>query len=107
MEIEKYLVTAFVDLTEYKRKEAVIRASEARYQAIVAKGTEGILLVGPLRKKILEATRPFLHLLGHSRQEKDGFTLYELMVQDRELVDRDVSNLAADQLHSIGDRHFR
>lgn len=106
-ETEKYLVTAFVDLTEHKRKEAVIRASEARYQAIVEKGTEGILLVDPLRKKILEATRPFLQLVGYSREETDGFTLYDLMVQDRELVDRDVSNLAVDQLHSIGDRQFR
>lgn len=100
------LLTVIDDVSEQRRLENLLRASEERYHAVAEDGWEGILLVDASNKKILEVTRSFLQLLGYSRSEILKSTLYELIGLGREKIDQDVAQVFANQINSLGERPF-
>lgn len=52
--------------------------SEARYRAVVAQASEGILLVDPETLRVLEANRAFLDNAGYARQPEAGLNLADV-----------------------------
>ncbi|HEU0224209.1 MAG TPA: EAL domain-containing protein [Steroidobacteraceae bacterium] len=52
--------------------------TEARYRAVVAQATEGIVLVDPASLRILEANRAFLDNAGYDRQPETGLGLADV-----------------------------
>lgn len=104
---EHYLFTLIHDITEQKRAERLLHSSEERYYAVAEQGWEGIFLVDPTNKKILEATRFFLQMVGYSQLEITRFTLYDLIALKSEVIDSDVGQALLAQIYSIGEWPFR
>jgi two-component system cell cycle sensor histidine kinase/response regulator CckA len=102
-----YLLEVFRDIGVQKETEELLRLSEERYQAIAEQGWEGIVLVDPVNKKILEATAPFLRLLGYTRQEVASLSLYDLTAKNPAIVDNDIGNAVASKSRLIGEWPFR
>jgi PAS domain S-box-containing protein len=102
-----HLVLAIQDLTGQKRACELLQESEDRYHAVAEQAWEGILLVDPASKRILEATRSLLQLLGYDRTEILHLTLYDLMAIEQEALDRDVAQVVGEQHRTAGDRPFR
>ncbi|MGH9425429.1 MAG: PAS domain S-box protein, partial [Terriglobia bacterium] len=108
IEIEdvNHLVVSVQDITEQKRTEKVLHDTEELYHAVAEQGWEGILLVDFTSKKILQATRSFLQLLGYSHSEIVRFTLHNLIAREREAIDSDMNQISMGQLYSVGERPF-
>jgi two-component system, cell cycle sensor histidine kinase and response regulator CckA len=102
-----YLIQTFRDITVQKNSEELLRLSEERYQAMAQQGWEGIILVDPVSRKILEATSPFLLLTGYTRSEVANLTLYDIVEKDRAVLDNDISNVMAGGTRVIGEWPFR
>jgi PAS domain S-box-containing protein len=90
-----------------KQAEESLRESEERYHTVAEQGWEGIFLFNPNSKKIVEATRSFLQLVGYNRAEVAHLTIYDLVAGDRETIDRDVEQVLVNQNYSIGELSLR
>lgn len=90
-----------------RNTEKLLKLSEERYQAIAEQGWEGIALVDPVSKKILEATSPFLLLTGYTRLEIASLSLYDLTARDPAIVDNDMGHALASKSRVIGEWPFR
>jgi PAS domain S-box-containing protein len=90
-----------------KQAEKSLRESEERYHTVAEQGWEGIFLFNPNSKKIVEATRSFLQLVGYNRAEVAHLTIYDLIAGDRETIDRDVEQVLVNQSYSIGELSLR
>lgn len=58
-----------------RRAEDALRASEARYRAVVNEAAEGIILVDAGTARILEANAAFQHIVGYAAEELAGMPL--------------------------------
>jgi PAS domain S-box-containing protein len=104
---ENHLLEIFRDTTVQKNTEQLLRLSEERYQAMAEQGWEGIVLVDPVSEKILEATGPFLQLVGYTRSEIASLCLYDLTTKNPAIVDNDIRNALASKSRVIGEWPFR
>jgi PAS domain S-box-containing protein len=102
-----HLLEVFRDISVQKNTEKLLRLSEERYQAIAEQGWEGILLVDPVSKKILEATGPFLQLIGYTASEIVNLSLYDITAKNPAVVDEDIANTLASKNRVIGEWPFR
>src|ERR1700687_2736259 len=95
------------DTSVQKNTEKLLRLSEERYQAIAEQGWEGIALVDPISKKILEVTGPFLLLTGYTRSEIASLSLYDLTAKNPAIVDNDMGHALASKSRVMGEWPFR
>jgi two-component system, cell cycle sensor histidine kinase and response regulator CckA len=66
------------DIRERKRAEESLRSSETRYRRLFEAAQDGVLIVDPVSRQILDAN-PFLtDLLGYRREELVGKELWEI-----------------------------
>jgi two-component system cell cycle sensor histidine kinase/response regulator CckA len=90
-----------------EQTENSLRESEQRYYAVAEQSWEGIFLFNPVSKKIVEATRSFLQLIGRNRGEILQLTLYDLIARERETIDNDIGLILTNQHCTIGELPFR
>lgn len=84
-----------------------LRASEARYQAVVEQAAEGIFLFDAGTKNILEANSAFQQMFGYTAAEVTRLRVYDLIPHDPQGVDRNVER-ALEQRHIlVGERSYR
>lgn len=86
--------------------ENALRESEEKYRAVVRQISEGIILIDPLTKKIIEANNAYCTLIGYTNQEILSVKLSELVATDPEISDsimrrvlRDRLNLTQESIH--------
>ena len=96
-----------VEVTEREQAEAALRASEARYRAVVEQATEGIFLFDAASKRLLEANPAFCRLLGYAEADLDTLTLYDVVAHDRASIDANTARIGAAGQHLIGERAYR
>ena len=94
----------YARLLIYRKKEL---ESQARYSAVIKQASEGIILVDPADKSILEVNTAFLDLLGFSTAELGGMSLYELFSGDPSTVDLDVAQVRKCKQRFLGEGSFR
>ena len=97
------LENALASLNERERR---LRESKERYQAVVEQAGEGIFLFDPRTKRILEANPAFREMFGYAAEEVDGMTLYDLIPQDAEGVDRNVERALQQRYLLVGEREY-
>ncbi|MDQ3639389.1 MAG: PAS domain S-box protein, partial [Actinomycetota bacterium] len=95
------------DITECKRSEAALKQSEELYRAVVEQAAEGIYLVDPDTKLILESNPAFCRLLGRTGEELSGMTLYDVVAHDTGSVDLNIRRILEEGRHFIGGRQYR
>jgi PAS domain S-box-containing protein len=95
------------DVTERKRLEEARGESEERYRAVIEQAGEGIFLFDPHSKRILETNPAFREMFGYGEEEVGGITLYDLVPQDPEGVDRNVERALRQRHVLVGEREYR
>ncbi|MBL0209535.1 MAG: PAS domain S-box protein [Holophagaceae bacterium] len=95
------------DITESRRTEAALEASEARYRAVVEQAGEMIFFFEVTTKRIVEANDAFQLTLGYGAGDLETLTLYDLVEADRESVDRNVAHVVSEQYYHVGRRRYR
>ncbi|AFZ46388.1 diguanylate cyclase/phosphodiesterase with PAS/PAC sensor(s) [Cyanobacterium stanieri PCC 7202] len=89
---------------EFKNKnyiEEALRESEEKYRAVVRQISEGIILVDPMTKDILEANNAYCSLTGHSSQEILSLKLYDLVAVDGEIIDSIIDKIHQNRLDLV------
>lgn len=85
-------------ISQHERQE-----KEERYRAVVAQASEGIFLVDADSKSFLEANAALQNLLGFSSKELLGLTLYDVVADTRESVERDVEYIHTKKQNFAGE----
>ena len=94
-------ITAIADVTERKRADEGLRASEQRYRRLFEAARDGVLILDAATGKIIDAN-PFLtQILGYTRKDLIGKELWEIGV----LADNWANRLAFAELQR--DKYIR
>ena len=107
VELIKSVAERCWDSMERARAVRYLRRSEERYRAVVEQAGEGIFLFDPETKHILEANPAFQKMFGYEAEELKGVTLYDLVPQDNEGVDRNVERALERGYLLVGERLYR
>ena len=94
-QIENYIFS-FQERLEVEEK---IRESEEKYRAIVRQISEGIILVDPTSKRIIEANNAYCSLVGYSNQEITSLRIYDLVATDPEIQDSIIEQVQKNALN--------
>jgi diguanylate cyclase (GGDEF)-like protein/PAS domain S-box-containing protein len=68
---------SLLDVTERKQAEAVLKASEERFQTLFDRASEGILIVS-LEGKVIAVNDAFARMHGYTREEMQAMSLRDL-----------------------------
>lgn len=81
--------------------------SEVRYRAVIAQATDGIFLLDAHSKRFLEANAALEKLLGYTLKEILQLTLYDVLVENPETIDRDIQQILTAGQHFTGEQQYR
>lgn len=79
--------------------ENALRESEEKYRAVVRQISEGIILIDPITKKIIEANNAYCTLMGYTNQEILSLKLSDLVATDPEISDSIIRRVLRDRLN--------
>ena len=96
---------------EYKRTEEARKESEARYAAIVQQATDGIYILDPQTKIILDANTAFLKMIGRSKSEIGSLYVYDFVRHPKVEIDRIIDQIRSKKSENnrgfiIGERTY-
>jgi diguanylate cyclase (GGDEF)-like protein/PAS domain S-box-containing protein len=97
----------FRDITERKRAQEALRESEERYRAVVERTTDGIFLADFATMRVLESNAALQELLGYADEELRGMSLYDLIAEPPESIDRNTCHILDEKSFLIGERRYR
>jgi PAS domain S-box-containing protein len=95
------------DITERVHAEQAMRESEERYRSLVEQSADGIILIDPETKRILEANPSYQRLLGYSTSELVELTLTEITTAAEENIDSSIQSVLSNGSYFIGERRHR
>ena len=104
---QRFLAGMAVDRTAERRAEDALRASEEKFRAVVDGLAEGVLLVDPESKRILESNAAARRLFGFAAEELAARTLYDLCTHDPASVDANCERILDLGRLSVGRRRYR
>jgi len=96
---ENQLIRSYIfDFTQRKEIEEELKETEARYRAIVKQISEGIVLIDPVNKKILDANVAYCNLLGYTLEEIKELTLDKIVAINHEILEQDIERILTEKL---------
>lgn len=101
------LASLAMEASERQRAEAALRESEECYRAVVEQTSEMIFLADLDTKLLLEANPAFQNLLGYASEEILKLTLYDIIGESPETIDRNIQHILAQRNYFIGKRQYR
>lgn len=105
--VREALARARSEIAERKHTELALRESEEKYRAIASQAGEAIFLFDGETLHILEANDGFQRLLGYAADEVEGLTLYDIVAEEPQSIERNVRRALAEKRISIGERPYR
>jgi diguanylate cyclase (GGDEF)-like protein/PAS domain S-box-containing protein len=81
--------------------ETALRNSEEKYRAVVRQVSEGIVLIDPTSKQIIEANSAYCGLVGYDSQEILNLKLYDLVSVDVEVIDSIIRKIHLERLDLV------
>ncbi|MGI0483737.1 putative bifunctional diguanylate cyclase/phosphodiesterase, partial [Geminocystis sp. CENA526] len=94
-EIKSYIFS----FSERDSIENALRESEEKYRAVVRQISEGIILIDPITKQIIEANNAYCTLIGYTNQEILSLKLSDLVATDSEISDSIIRKVIHDRLN--------
>ena len=95
------------DITDRVQTERALADSEERFRAVVEQSADCIFLIDLDSRAIVEANPALSILLGYTREELLGMTLYDFVDHDREDVDERIREIIAANGAFLGERTYR
>jgi len=92
------ILVGIQDITEILHLEATTRRSEVRYRRLFEAAKDGVLIMDPETRKVIDANPFMTELLGYSREELLGKELFEIGL----LKDEEASHAAFGELEEKG-----
>ena len=96
-----------VDITDQLNSIRELMNSEERYRAVVQQASEGIMLIDADTRQILDGNPAICKFLGYEASELRKKNLYDLVVLDREIIDRNIARILNENLGFLGRRQYR
>jgi PAS domain S-box-containing protein len=87
------------DITERKRVEAALKASESRYRALMMQSSEALALIDIETQELVEINHRFTELLGYSLPEDAPLYVNKLVIDTQTNIDRRYSITLHQQHH--------
>jgi PAS domain S-box-containing protein len=103
----QYWQGVIIDITEQKRAQEALRQSEERYRAVIERAAEGIYLVDAETGRVLDANPAFCRLLGYTREEVLGMSIYDFLDHDREEIEQNICATPAGASRDVGEHRYR
>ncbi len=104
---ERLVLATVRDVTERKQAEEILRQSEERYRAVFERTTDGIFLADFDTMRVLESNAALQDILGYTPEELRGMSLYDVIAEDQESIDRNARNIRNGKNLLIGERRYR
>ncbi|BAQ63797.1 EAL domain-containing protein [Geminocystis sp. NIES-3709] len=79
--------------------ENALRENEEKYRAVVRQISEGIILIDPITKQIIEANNAYCSLMGYSPSEILSLKLSDLVATDPEISDSIIRKVQRNRLN--------
>ena len=95
------------DISERKRAEEALRASEERYRAVVERTTDGVHIYDFRTKLVLETNTALQNMLGYTADELSGRQVYDLIAGSRESIASNGRRIMEEKSVFIGERRYR
>jgi len=95
------------NITERKQREEALGESEARYRAVMQQSTLCIFLADIDTRVIVDANQAMQRLLGYTREELSGLSLYDFLEKEKEDIYRKILQVLKERSYYIGERRFR
>src|SRR5215203_1277399 len=96
-----------LDVTKRKKAEEKLRESEELYRNVVEQAAENIFVLVPFTGRILQANASFHQSLGYEAEELRRLTIYDIVADDKETIDRNIHRVMEEGRLSIGERRYR
>lgn len=111
---EKDLVESYIfSFDDRYALEKNLRENEEKYRAVVRQISEGILIVDPVSKQIIEANQAYCSLIGYSHEELLRLKIDDIFASDPEVHDSIIRkvqkyrlNLIQEAIHRHCHRHL-
>jgi PAS domain S-box-containing protein len=95
------------DIQKRRRAEKALRESEERYRAVVKQASDGIYLIDPDTKTILETNRSFQNMIGYKPDEILRLNIYDVVAHDRTEIDANIKKIISKKYYFVGERKYR
>jgi two-component system, cell cycle sensor histidine kinase and response regulator CckA len=101
------VVLVFHDISkEYAMRQALLE-SEERYAAVIKQASEGIYLLNPETKQVLESNDSFKKMIGLAATDTAELVAYDFVAHPREEIDRIIKNVIFQKSFFVGERKYR
>lgn len=99
---EKEIIESYIFCFEDRNTlEKNLRENEEKYRAVVRQLSEGIILVDPISKQIIEANQAYCTLVGYSNEQILTLKIYDVLANDPEVHDSIIRKVQKDHLNLI------
>ncbi|WP_069790611.1 EAL domain-containing protein [Cyanobacterium sp. IPPAS B-1200] len=95
------IVSHIFDFTNHNQVEKALQESEEKYRAVVRQISEGIILVDPITKEILEANSAYCSLTGYLSEEILNLKIYDLIAVDKDVTDSIIDKIYHNRLDLV------
>jgi PAS domain S-box-containing protein/putative nucleotidyltransferase with HDIG domain len=104
-ENSNWILLSFEDITERRRLERILQASEERFRLAFETATDNMLLIDKTSGRVLNSNRAARHTFGYSRRELLKMDLWELdILKDREQFEQVSEELEKKGIFQILDK---
>ncbi len=94
------------DISDIKRTEEALRESEDLFSAVVKQASEGIYLLDPYTKQILETNNAFQTMLGYKPEEISKLKIYDFLVHEKNDIDEKIQHIISEKSYFVGERKY-
>ncbi|MEL4897705.1 EAL domain-containing protein [Crocosphaera sp. Alani8] len=95
------------EITKYRKRELKLTVGKDRYRFFFEQSREGILVINPDTKHIIETNQAYCRLLGYSSAEIIGCNLYQLLEIERDSFNETLEQITPENSYIIRESFHR
>ena len=95
------------EVQRHQQTTSSLRESEERYSAVMKQASEGIYLLDPETKNVLESNDAFKKMIGYQDTIAPDLFAYDFVAHDRGEVDRIIRKVVSCKTWFVGERKYR